>query len=60
MTQKGKSTKKRSASVSLLILFLVPPAKVKRRHFKQGCLDENAGFIKPDGLLSVTPSLIIQ
>jgi hypothetical protein len=36
----------------------VPPTKVEKRHIKQGYLDKNAGFIKPDRLLSVTPILI--
>jgi hypothetical protein len=31
------------------------PTKAKRQHIKQGSLDKIAGFIKPDGLLSVTP-----
>jgi hypothetical protein len=35
----------------------MPPTKVKRQHIKQGYLDKNAGFIKLDGLLSVTPIL---
>jgi TatD DNase family protein len=35
----------------------VPPTKVKKRHIKQGYLDKNAAFIKPDRLLSVTPIL---
>jgi hypothetical protein len=39
---------------------LIPPTKVKRQYIKQGYLDKIAGFIKPDGLLSVTPMLIIS
>jgi hypothetical protein len=37
---------------------MVPPTKVKKRHIKQKYLDKNAGFIKPDRLLSVTPNII--
>jgi hypothetical protein len=40
------------------VVFLVPLTKVRRRHIKQDYLDKNAGFIKPDGLLLVTPFLI--
>jgi hypothetical protein len=33
----------------------MPPTKVNKRHIKHGYLDKNAGFIKLDRLLSVTP-----
>jgi hypothetical protein len=36
----------------------MPPTKVDKRHIKHGYLDKNAGFIKHDRLLLVTPSLM--
>jgi hypothetical protein len=38
---------------------LVLPTKVKRWNIKQGYLDKKAGFIKLDGLLSVTPYCLL-
>jgi hypothetical protein len=38
----------------------MPPTKVDRRHIKHGYLDKIAGFIKLDGLLSVTPISIVN
>jgi hypothetical protein len=38
-----------------IIWFLMPPAKVNRRHIERGYLDKIEGFIKLGRLLSVTP-----